>query len=342
VRDIDVHGDDVVIATHGRGFWIMDDVTALRQMSTGAPVLFKPADAIRIRSASFTGTPMPKDEPMAANPPDGAAIDYVLPSAVSGPVTLTVFDAKNQKIKSYTSAEKAHVPDAATLPFAPEWAPPHPILPATPGMHRFMWDLHYPSGEESDNPFRASGVWAPPGNYWIALSVNGQTLRQPLTVKPDPRVKMAPAALLREFQLAMQVQTAAAQTAAALKDASALMKALAARAPHETRLRPQMLHAMASIAALTDVPLPSNVHPGRENPPARADSLRSLASDFQKLEQAVDAADADPSADAKASYATLSKMLAATLKQWQALKQAEIAALNAALAAAGEKAVVAH
>ena len=98
-----------------------------------------------------------------------------------------------------------------------------------------------------------------------------------------------------------------------------------------------MLHAMASIAALTDVPLPQAVHPGRENPPARADSLRSLAADFQKLEQAVDAADADPSADAKASYATLSKMLAATLKQWQALKQGEIATLNAALVAAGEK-----
>jgi hypothetical protein len=92
---------------------------------------------------------------------------------------------------------------------------------------------------------------------------------------------------------------------------------------------------MASISALTDVPLPSNVHPGRENPPARADSFRSLAADFEKLEAAIDNADADPSADAKASYTTLSKMLAATLKQWQALKTGEIAALTAA----GEKGV---
>jgi hypothetical protein len=121
VRDIDVHGDDLVIATHGRGFWIMDDVTALRQMPPGAPVLFKPADAIRMRSASFTGTPMPKDEPMAPNPPDGAAIDYVLPASVNGPVTLTSLIPKIRKVTSYTSAEKAHAPDAATLPFAPEW-----------------------------------------------------------------------------------------------------------------------------------------------------------------------------------------------------------------------------
>ena len=98
-----------------------------------------------------------------------------------------------------------------------------------------------------------------------------------------------------------------------------------------------MLHAMASIAALTDIPLMTI--PGRENPPARADSFRSLAADFEKLAAAIDNADADPSADAKASAAALSKMLAATLKQWQALKTGEIAALNKALSAAGEKAI---
>ena len=83
VRDIDVHGDDLVIATHGRGFWIMDDASALRQMGTLHPdeaVLFKPAAAIRVRPSTFTGTPMPKDEPLAANPPDGALIDYALPA----------------------------------------------------------------------------------------------------------------------------------------------------------------------------------------------------------------------------------------------------------------------
>jgi len=84
VRDIDVHGDDLVIATHGRGFWIMDDVTALRQLANvhaDTATLFKPAVAWRVRPAGFTGTPFPKDEPMAANPPDGAIIDYLLPPA---------------------------------------------------------------------------------------------------------------------------------------------------------------------------------------------------------------------------------------------------------------------
>jgi hypothetical protein len=144
--------------------------------------------------------------------------------------------------------------------------------------------------------------------------------------------------LVREFDLAIQVQKASAQNAAALKEATALMKTLAARSPHETKFRLPMIHAMSSIAALTDIPLVTI--PGRENPPAHADSFRSLASDFEKLAAAIDNADADPSADAKASYATLSKMLAATLKQWQALKTGEIAALNASLTAAGEKSVI--
>ena len=107
MRDIDVHGDDLVIATHGRGFWIMDDMTALRQMNdvrSGEPTLFKPAVAIRVRPVSFTGTPMPKDEPMAANPPDGAPIDYVLPTATQGPVTITILDGQGNEVRRFSSA----------------------------------------------------------------------------------------------------------------------------------------------------------------------------------------------------------------------------------------------
>jgi photosystem II stability/assembly factor-like uncharacterized protein len=337
VRDIDVHGNDLVIATHGRGFWIMDNVTALRQMGLGQVdaahaagiVLFKPADAVRVRTSGFTGTPLPKDEPMATNPPDGAGIDYVLPAATKGPVTLTVFDANNRKVRSFTNAEKAIAPDASTLGFAPEWVPPHAILSGASGMHRFVWDLHYPSAAPSQNPFGPGGVWAPPGSYTIELSANGQRARQPLTVKPDPRVKVTPAALLREFALAMKVQDASAQVAAALKEATSLLKTLAAREQNESKLRPQIAQTMAAISNLSDVPLPSDTRAGRENQPPRPGSLRSLAADFEKLERAVDGADADPSADARASYTNLSKMLAVTLHAWQQFKQTGLATLNA-------------
>ncbi len=340
VRDIDVHGDDLVIATHGRGFWIMDDVTPLRQMDRATQasgiVLFKPAEAVRARAAGFTGTPMPKDEPMAANPPDGAAIDYLLPATTDGPVTLTVYDANDHKVRSFTSTETAPRPDAFKLAYAPEWARPHPVPSAAPGMHRFYWDLHYPGTVGPQNPLRPDGVWAPPGRYTVELTADGQSVRQPLNLKPDPRVKVPMAGLLREFHLAMKVQTAGAKAAAALKEASDLMKALAARAPQEAGMSAKITQTMAAISDLSEIPLPSAVPTGRPKPPDRAGSLTSLAADFQKLERAVDGADADPSPDVGASYASLSKMLDTTLAAWSRLKQTDLAAVNAGFKAEGK------
>ena len=343
VRDIDVHGDDLVIATHGRGFWIMDDVTALRQKdlveTAHGAVLFKPAVAIRERPSSFTGTPFPKDEPMASNPPFGADIDYVLPAATEGPVTLTIVDAKGAKVQSFTSTTKVVTPDPFTLEIAPEWVPPQRLLSANPGMHRFVWDIHYPGSENPERRRAMVGVWAPPGNYTVELTTDGQTLRQPLVVKPDPRVKVAPGAYEREFSLAMKVQAASAQVSAAGKEATQLLKALDERKARDAELRPQIERIEADVSSLSDVPLAASVRPGRENPSLRTDSLKSLAADFEKLKQAVDGADADPSADSLAAYAELSKTLSNTLKAWEQLKRTGLADLNAQLKAKGEKPV---
>ena len=338
VRDIDVHGNDLVIATHGRGFWIMDDVTALRQMNNApGPTLFKPADAVRLKLPLFTGTPMPKDEPIAANPPAGAYIDYVLPASATGAATLSVFDAQNRKVIAFSSTDKVHIPDASKLPFAPEWVPPAQVLSAAPGMHRFVWDLHYPAAQGMSRGERpAEGVWAPPGHYTVALDAGGANLRQKLVVKSDPRAKVADAALQREFVLAVKVEDAGAEAGAAVAEATKLLKALDARLAAEKKVHPQMAALMAKIAAVSGVDL----HP--RNPmmePHRNDSLRMLAADLEKLENAVDGADAEPNKDAMTSYATLTKMLAATMREWQQVKSANLAALNAGLKAAGEKAV---
>lgn len=345
VRDIEVHGDDLVIATHGRGFWIMDNVTELRQMdlaqaagsASAGVVLFKPADAVRARPSGFTGTPMPKDEPMAANPPDGAAIDYLLPAGTLGPVKLTLFNARMQKIWTFTSADKASRPDASKLGFAPEWLPPHALLAAGPGMHRFVWDLHYPGALDPENPFKAGGVWAPPGLYFVELSAHGQTLRQPLTLKPDPRVKISPATLQREFELASKVHSASKRAAAAVEDATSLLKALAARAPRETKLRPTVARLMTAISDVSGLPLSSDKRAARPGSPAPPGSLKDLSKALDNLESAVDGADADPSADARAAYAKLMLLLGPQLQRWQSLKQSDLASLNAAFQAQGEK-----
>src|SRR5205814_604286 len=106
VRDIEIHGDDLVIATHGRGFYILDDIAALRALASAANSgarLFPPAVAWRFRQSGFTGTPMPKDEAMAPNPPDGASIDYVLPAQLRGPVRLAILDAHGAVVRRFSS-----------------------------------------------------------------------------------------------------------------------------------------------------------------------------------------------------------------------------------------------
>ncbi|MCW8808401.1 MAG: hypothetical protein OQK79_09845 [Rhodanobacter sp.] len=342
VRDIDVHGNDLVLATHGRGFWIMDDVSALRQLDharTNAAILFKPADAIRARPASFTGTPLPKDEPTAANPPDGAIIDYALPKAVKGPVTLSVLDAQGHIVRSFSSADKVTPPDPAKLAYAPEWVPAPMTLSTTAGMHRFVWNLRYPAPTDAA-PKRSSesGVWAPPGHYSVTLTVAGKTYRQPLQVLPDPRVTVSIAALQREFALARQVEQLSVRTTKASAEATKLLKALDARlAQAKGSERGELSAVIAKAADLSGVILHPDPRNTMGSPPKRTDSLRALSMNLGKLAHSVDGADADPSTDALASCASLSHTLDATLAAWQQLKQGDLAVLNRQLKAAGEK-----
>jgi hypothetical protein len=338
VRDIDVHGADLVIATHGRGFWIMDDVSALRQMGSmhEEATLFKPEAAIRLRPAGFIGTPTPKDEPLAANPPDGALIDYVLPTTIAGPVTLTIFDAKHLPVRHFSSADQIPPPDPAKLKFASEWLPSHPIVSATPGMHRFVWSLRYPSLTPAAEPGPSKdGVWAPPGRYTVQLDVGGRRYEQPLQIEPDPRVSVSNEALQREFALARQIDEASAKAAAAHDQARKLIKALEARLAHSGDPQVGIASFMAKALALSGLPPPSRPPNAPQLQPLRTDSLQALSTHLEKLESAVDGADADPSPDARAGYAALSRTLTATLAEWHRLLDQDLPALNRELGAAG-------
>src|SRR5262249_47728372 len=147
VRDLTVHDDDLVIATHGRSFWILDDATPLRQLSdtiaTTAAFLFQPATARRVRPAGFTGTPMPKDEPMAPNPMSGAVIDHGLAKPAGQPVTVGVRDPGGGVGQKYSAADPVGKADPARLGMAPQWVVPASPLEAGAGMPRFVWPLSY-------------------------------------------------------------------------------------------------------------------------------------------------------------------------------------------------------
>src|SRR5207248_2204852 len=140
IRDLALHEDDLVAATHGRGFWILDDIEPLRQTVSGDGFLFKPARAWRFRWNKNTDTPLPPDEPAGQNPPDGAIIDYYLGGAA--PVTLEILDPAGNLVRRYSSTDKIAPPkDEGQIPWY--WIRPQRSLPGDAGMHRFVWDLHY-------------------------------------------------------------------------------------------------------------------------------------------------------------------------------------------------------
>jgi len=341
VRDIKIHDNDLVLATHGRSIWIMDDISALRQMGgvhPGTVTLFKPAAAIRLRPQTFTGTPFPKDEPMAANPPNGAIIDYVLPRGVKGPVTLSILDADNHLVRRYSSAEQVSPPNAATLRYAPKWKPKPMIPSAEPGMQRAVWDLHYakPAAPGAKGP-QKPGVWAPPGKYTVELTVGGKTYREPLTVKPDPNVKVSEAALRREFELARKVERARFRTDTAIARAVKLLDALKTRMTSGGAAHAEVAALFAKARNLSGArPFPSHHASFGGPPPRNVKSLELLSQHLRHLERAVDGADADPSPDAVRGYAILSRDLQATLAKWQHLEQVEVPKLNRRLKAAGQ------
>jgi photosystem II stability/assembly factor-like uncharacterized protein len=339
VRDLQVHGDDLVIATHGRGFWIMDDVALLRSLAADAGTstrLLPPALAYRVRPTGFTGTPLPKDEPMGTNPPLGASIDYVLDAVASGPVKLSIFDAQGKPVRSFSSDDKADKPDLAQIPIAPEWiAPPERPGKGT-GAHRFVWDLHYAAPQPSltsEEDEEEPGVWAPPGRYRIELTVNDHRYEQSLTVLPDPRVKLPETAYAQEFELARQVERDRVEITQALGEAMKIHAALAERA---RKSRGQVASALAAadkqLMAVTDVPEQG----GFGVAPKTTAGLRYLSGAFSALARAIDGADAAPTPDAQEGYTRHAALLSRALSEWATFKATALPALNEQLKAAGQ------
>jgi len=204
VRDLVIHRDDLIVATHGRGFWVLDNVTALRQidndMAKSNAFLFKPAVAINVVPGSDNGTPQPRDEALAENPPFGAVIDYYLKSAANGPVTLEIMDPAGDVIRRYSSDERPTPVDPNTLNIPAFWRPTPEPLSAASGMHRWVWDLRPTppaattqrgagGGGGGGGGFGFNRPTVLPGRYSVRLTVGGQSLTQPLIVEPDPRLR---------------------------------------------------------------------------------------------------------------------------------------------------------
>jgi photosystem II stability/assembly factor-like uncharacterized protein len=238
VRDLVVHGEDVVIGTHGRGFWILDDVTPLRSidaLASSRPVLLAPARAWRVARDLNNDTPPPPDEPFFSNPPDGAVIDYALPSAVSR-VTLTIADGRGRVLRRFASDANTAPVDAASLSVPEWWIAPAVRPDASAGAHRFVWDLHLapphavsPGPTIAAIPYRTplepEGAFVPPGTYAVTLDADGTRITRPLVVAQDPRVHVAQRDLEAQYAFARAAGAAmdeafAAANAVRAKDAA--------------------------------------------------------------------------------------------------------------------------
>ncbi|MGB8511028.1 MAG: hypothetical protein WCD76_21840, partial [Pyrinomonadaceae bacterium] len=218
IRDLVVHGDDVVVGTHGRSFWILDDITPLRQLNAGAVAsdafLFAPQLATRVRRNVNTDTPLPPDEPAGQNPPDGAIINYYLKRDADAPVTLEIVDAQNKLVRRWSSADAPAPVNDKEFNVPTYWFRPAQTLSAKAGMRRFVWDLHYPAPKAQrfdypisaiyrDTPLTPLGPSVMPGRYTVRLTVAGRTLTQTLNVRIDPRVKTTAQGLKQQYELSL-------------------------------------------------------------------------------------------------------------------------------------------
>ncbi len=345
IRDLVFKDADVVVATHGRSFWILDDIAPLRELTpvTAAAdaVLYKPTAAIRVRWDMNTDTPLPQEEPAGENPPDGAIIDYYLKTDATGPVTLDILDATGKPVRHYSSTDTLYAVPDVNIPLY--WVRPQQLLSAKAGAHRFVWDLHYqPLNVPASYPIaavyantapEATSPWALPGGYTVRLMANGKTWSQPLTVRMDPRVKTSPAILQQQLTLSMEAYEGRKRAMEGYDHVQALRAAIAAAMPRVSGDLARALHELDGKAAmLAGVP-----RRGRGGAPAAAGQQKpfsQLQNDYAGLFGILEGADVPPTMQVQTALQTVQTNARATQALWDSL-QKDISNLNSQLKAAG-------
>ncbi len=339
MRDFAIHENDLVVATHGRSFWILDDITPLRQLAdttASADYLFKPEQAYRVRRSTNPDTPIPPDEPVGQNPPDGAILDYFLAQPASGPVTLEIIDAKGELVRRFSSADKPEVSQAELekqlIPLY--WIRMPKILSADAGMHRWVWDLHYPSPTASqheypisavpyDTPRSPLGPLALPGDYTARLTVNGHTFTAPLTVKMDPRVSAPPDGIEQQFKIEMRLAAELTSSTNAMKEAHSVLDQLHKIGTQPTGALAESIKALdQKVDAILGGTTPAAASTASEPTLTRENGA------VNTLYGGVGQADAAPTTAQINAVTDTERDLAAVMKRWEELKQSDLPAVN--------------
>ena len=293
MRDLVIHDNDVVVGTHGRALWILDDITPLRQLAAAASAdrafLYKPAAAYQVPRNAYSDTQLEPEFPAGQNPPSGAIINYYLKAATAGPVVLDVLDGSGKLVQRYRSTDEPVAVKSDELNFPAYWMRPHQPLSTQSGMHRFVWNLHYPSPPTltphapmgvifGDSSLGPAGPPALPGEYSIKLTVDGQSYTQPLTVRIDPRVDKSMAGLTQQFHLAMQLSQDISRTYTALQQATA-----------KGEKKPDLLKLNDDLIAQYNSLYGGAYGGGGDNPSTMATPTTQQVSAVAELQQQVDA-----------------------------------------------------
>ncbi|HEY8794360.1 MAG TPA: hypothetical protein VIM15_05385 [Gemmatimonadaceae bacterium] len=369
VRDLLVKDDssclcsDLIAATHGRGFWILDDITPLRQraavQAAAALYLLKPATAVRVRGATNDPTPWPPELPAGENPAAGATIDYYVGAPLQGVLTLEIVNAAGKVVRTYSSADHVLDPDPARdpeaynrvcqkNPKAPDcnlpmyWAAPTVALSTQPGMHRAIWDLRYNpvaderndlAEDESGNgavPHRTfpamDAPWAPPGAYTVRLTASLKRLEQPLTLRLDPRVKTPAVGLSQLAALSTEMYDDAVATRAAYMRARALRSRLeTANAPGAEALKARLDSLAPEDRGAT---VDSRARRGRDES-AAPPTLRSAGNELMAAAMSMQGADNAPTANQIAACARARARYRTVIARWSVLEKTAHASLGA-------------
>ena len=349
-RDITVKDNDLLVATYGRGFWVLDDISTLREVAErGAAVarepvhLFAPGDAVRMRRNVNADTPFPPEVPQAPNPPEGVIVDYWLARPAHA-VALDVLDSAGTVVRHLASTPEPDVKEAARPPHPNFWIAPPFVLPTSAGTNRTHWDLRHDAPpafrhtyEINANPERTppspEGALALPGVYTLRLTADGHTVTRSVTVRPDPRSATSPAALRAQYDLQLRIADALAETSAGRGEALAL-EALVRQAVG-TNAAADLAAAATAFRARLDTAV-GTLDRGR----ARAQGGGPPRPSFTALDAALtaqynaqDLGDMAPSPAALAAYAQSCAELRTVIADWAALRETALGEVNAALSA---------
>ena len=332
IRDITIHGDDLIVATFGRSFWILDNITPLRQIEPGTQSstnrLFQPATTIRVDNDVFLGSPPPPEEPAAKNPPDGATIDYYLKSPATD-LKLEVFDSGNKLVRRFSSGQKMEE-KRPPQPIAERWLSKPVVLENTAGMHRLVWDLRWSSSGtdeiEEDEGFGAPrGPRVAPGIYTITLTVNGQTFTQNLKVEMDPRSQATKAELEEQQRLGLEIFGEARSSRRALADISAVKKQLGDVKTRLAGKNPELLTQVKELeTAIT------KIEKGSKTPIASM-GLETASTGLGSALHVVESSDRAVPSQAIELYRESEQVSKAGIAEWTKLKSTRLVQLNDAL-----------